>query len=388
MILGRFQQNLEKFRLVWKSEEAIIQLKKKVINDAVESHVGKAALAQVEIQKFVDLVQTVAQLSIEHKDLPGLVMPPPKPLPQVRESYKKKLKADKGKKQKELGEKKKAQAQKKKEAVEEPGEIDVDADENLDEFDELFEIDEPEKNAEATEGEPELKKECLSEKEGEPEKTGGPEKNAEATEGEPVEQPDELGKEGLPEEEGEPEKKGEPEKNAEATEGEPGQQPDELEKEEPVEKQPGSAEDQAKKSAEFAKQVKQEAFEAREKAKLAAPGAEVVLEEESMYEDEKIALEKMDELSEGVKSFEKWVKDLSVEQKTLIIQHHLGKATDYSQMLSYMAFVKSTATFQGCGKCRYAVEGCEKCCHSKAQNYVLRRAETPYWWKKYRRACF
>ena len=80
----RFSDNMEKFRRMWVEEERIAFLQSQKLKKHVKNQMGQAAFAMVEVDKLTLLSQIVAELSLEHEDLPGLIMPAPKPLPEPR----------------------------------------------------------------------------------------------------------------------------------------------------------------------------------------------------------------------------------------------------------------------------------------------------------------
>ena len=94
--------------------------------------------------------------------------------------------------------------------------------------------------------------------------------------------------------------------------------------------------------------------------------------------------EKLAELAQGEASFDQWVKKLTHDQKAMIIKAYYEKTPQWSEVWRYLQYVKSTQSNQGCGKCRY--QSCEKCDHTKSQNYILRHGGTPAWWKIYKKA--
>ena len=91
-------------------------------------------------------------------------------------------------------------------------------------------------------------------------------------------------------------------------------------------------------------------------------------------------VQKLNELGAGEVRFSKWLEDLSQKQKLEIIDTHFKDHSEFRNMKRYLQYVEATAFCEGCSKCRYTK--CERCTYSKAQNYVLRNASVPYWWKQ------
>ena len=91
-------------------------------------------------------------------------------------------------------------------------------------------------------------------------------------------------------------------------------------------------------------------------------------------------VQKLNELGAGEVRFSKWLEDLSQKQKLEIIDTHFKDHAEFRNMKRYLQYVEATAFCEGCSKCRYTQ--CERCTYSKAQNYVLRNASVPYWWKQ------
>ena len=79
---------------------------------------------------------------------------------------------------------------------------------------------------------------------------------------------------------------------------------------------------------------------------------------------------------------DKWLKTVSVEQKHKVLQKLHEGTQKWHEMKGYPEYVKMTETFNVCAKCRMQ-SGCEKCCHEKSLNYLLRHGHVPPWYKMY-----
>ena len=342
-ILKRFSDNMERFRKAWMGDEAEERVKREALKSWAEDKVGKAALAQVEIDKLQKIAEAVAELSSEHKDMPGLILPTPKPKPKLKA----KVAQVKDKQVKQAHEGKPGSSGSSVETGSAPEDK-----QKLDKY--------------MKKGlHPELQT-VISEA-GEPGVAGS---------GEP-------GEGGEPS--GEP---GEPCESGEGADGsppceEPGGEPCEAQAKQdevvPAVSQPGSA-SEPQPAAAFSAAVSEQV-----KAAEAACEAKEQLELVDLFSDDESVLEKMDELEQGEKKFEAWVRDLTSAQKQLIIRRHFSSSEEWDQIWRYLGYVRSTQTNQGCGKCRF--NSCEKCCWDKSLNYVLRHGSVPFWWKKYRRGC-
>jgi len=274
-ILKRFQENLEKFRRKWCNETQIAELKEKSLKEMIQKQIPKDVIAQIELDKLRGLAEAVGQLSTQHKDLPGLILPAPKPVP--------KLKA------------RKPRILPKPSEVEEVGALEVEKD-----------------------GIP-----CFGGDESqEPSSSSG---------GAGVQEPALSG------------------------------------------------------PAAFKAQVDGMMLDAQQELLEQDPVEVPEQSEDEAGDVDQVVLEKLDELQQGEKGFNQWVWSLTEDQKNIVIKHTFGESAEYHQLWRYVAYVKSTATFQGCAKCRYFA--CEKCDASKAQNYVLRHGTTPSWWNKLKKAC-
>ena len=92
-----------------------------------------------------------------------------------------------------------------------------------------------------------------------------------------------------------------------------------------------------------------------------------------------VTQQKLNELGAGEVRLSKWLEELSQKQKDQIIDTHFKDHEEFSNMKRYLQYVQSTAWCQGCSKCRHT--RCERCFYSNAQNYVLKHASVPYWWR-------
>ena len=93
-----------------------------------------------------------------------------------------------------------------------------------------------------------------------------------------------------------------------------------------------------------------------------------------------VTQQKLNELGAGEVRLSKWLEELSQKQKLQIIDTHFKVHAEFRNMKRYLQYVEATAFCDGCSKCRYS--RCERCSYSNAQNYVLRNASVPYWWKQ------
>ena len=355
-VLGRFSKQLEVFRRKWVAAEQLIMVKQNMVLDALQCELGKASLAQGELDKLRQLSSKVAELSLEHKDLPGLIMPAPKPMPQPRALRQKsvKTKLDKWTKpgiHPELLPKWEEFPVPVEEFPVPVGEIGPQHDEDLWNH--------------------------LVKEEGPP--TAQPSSSSQQAKA--LEQAD-LVDLTEPVEAAEPGEQGDPLQQAEpvgaAKIGEPTEA---VEQAEPVEAakpgQPTEAVEQAG-PGEGSGWIHQELGELVE---LTA-GSDL---QPPAEEDVTAMQEKLQELESGELSFEVWVKTSSEDQKHMVLRQHLGQAEKWVPISKYLIYVKATETHQGCGKCRY--RSCEKCSYSKAQNYALRNADTPVWFKRLKKGC-
>jgi hypothetical protein len=94
---------------------------------------------------------------------------------------------------------------------------------------------------------------------------------------------------------------------------------------------------------------------------------------------------KKDLLASGEETFEKWVRSLSQPMR-LAMMNEVSDANPMraGAIAEYITQVRMKESPQGCGKCRG--KKCEKCNYVKAQNYVIRNANTPYWFNKLERS--
>ena len=90
--------------------------------------------------------------------------------------------------------------------------------------------------------------------------------------------------------------------------------------------------------------------------------------------------QKLNELGAGEVRLSKWLEELSQKQKDQIIDTHFKDHEEFRNMKKYLQYVQATVWCQGCSKCRHT--RCERCTYSNAQNYVLKHASVPYWWRQ------
>jgi hypothetical protein len=83
--LSRFGKNLEAHRLLWLEKEKENEVKEKILKSQLEDMAGKAAVAQIEIDKLRKMVEAVAKFNTEdHLGLPDIALPEAKPKAKVK----------------------------------------------------------------------------------------------------------------------------------------------------------------------------------------------------------------------------------------------------------------------------------------------------------------
>ncbi len=88
--LSRFGKNLEAHRLLWLEKEKENEVKEKILKSQLEDMAGKAAVAQIEIDKLRKMVEAVAKFNTEdHLGLPDIALPQAKPKAKVKPRAKK-----------------------------------------------------------------------------------------------------------------------------------------------------------------------------------------------------------------------------------------------------------------------------------------------------------
>ena len=97
--------------------------------------------------------------------------------------------------------------------------------------------------------------------------------------------------------------------------------------------------------------------------------------------DPQLIEEMQERLDSGEKEFNSWAKEITKEQRQLILESLLEKSPYLSDIKAYLKYVQLHQITQGCTKCRFS-SGCEKCWHDKAQIYAIRRGKVPAWWSR------